>query len=123
VLVVSRFAVADGDGDDFAERARVALAAFAERPGFRRGRLGRAVDDPAEWVLVTEWDGVGAYRRALSTYQVKVAATALLAQAREEAGAFEVLVAADGPGGELTATASDRAVDAAGAGPRAREDR
>ena len=72
-----RFAVADGDvaGEGFAERARVALAAFAGRPGFRRGRVGRSVDEPAEWVLVTEWEGVGAYRRALSAYEVKVGAT------------------------------------------------
>jgi hypothetical protein len=123
LLVVSRFTVPDGAGEGFAERARVALAAFADRPGFRRGRVGRAVDDPAEWVLVTEWDGVGAYRRALSTYQVKVAATPLLAQARDEAGAFEVLVAADGPGAALTTTASDRAADAAGAGTRTPDER
>ena len=92
---------------DFAARARTALAALADRPGFRRGRVGRSVDDPAEWVLVTEWDGVGAYRRALSAYQVKVDATPLLAQARDEPGAYEVPVAVDGPGAELTAAASD----------------
>ena len=123
MLVVSRFAVADGDGEGFAERARVALVAFADRPGFRRGRVGRAVDDPAEWVLVTEWDGVGAYRRALSVYQVRVDAMPLLAQARDEAGAFEVLVAADGPGAAVTAAVSDRAADAGSAAPRSREDR
>ena len=120
MLVVSRFAVAEADGGDFAAQARTALAALADRPGFRRGRVGRSVDDPAEWVLVTEWDGVGAYRRALSAYQVKVDATPLLAQARDEAGAYEVLVAADGPGAELTAAASDRAADAASAGPQRR---
>ena len=115
--MVSRFAVAEPDAGDFAERARLALAALAARPGFRRGRVGRSIDEPAEWVLVTEWDGVGAYRRALSAYEVKVDATPLLAQARDEPGAYEVLVAADGPGAELTAAASDRAPDAASAGP------
>jgi heme oxygenase (mycobilin-producing) len=116
VLVVSRFTVAEEQGGGFADRARVALEAFAARPGFRRGWAGRSVDEPAGWVLVTEWDGVGAYRRALSAYEVKVGATPLLAQARDEPGAFEVLVAADGPGAVVTA-ASDRAADAATAGP------
>jgi heme-degrading monooxygenase HmoA len=116
VLVVSRFGVPPDDGDRFAELARSALAALAARPGFRRGHAGRSTDDPAEWVLVTEWDGVGAYRRALSAYEVKMAATPLLAQARDEAGAFEVLVSADGTG--ITGTAvSDRATDADTAGP------
>jgi antibiotic biosynthesis monooxygenase len=119
VLVVSRFAVPEDGTAGFADRARVALEALAARPGFRRGRVGRGVDEPAEWVLVTEWEGVGAYRRALSAYEVKVAATPLLAQARDEPGAFEVLVAADGPGAVVTA-ASDRAPDAATAGPQRR---
>ena len=78
------------------------------RPGFRRGHAGRAVDDPAEWVLVSEWDGVGAYRRALGTYEVKLAATPLLAQARDDAGAFEELVTAE-PDGVSATAASDRA--------------
>lgn len=116
MLVVSRFTVPEPDGSRFAEQARDALAALAARPGFRRGHAGRSVDDPAEWVLVSEWDGVGAYRRALGTYEVKMAATPLLAQARDEAGAFEELVTADSTG--VTATArSDRAPDADIVGP------
>ena len=115
MLVVTRFAVGLADAD-FPERARAALAALAARPGFRRGHAGPAVDDPAEWVLVSEWDGVGAYRRALSAYEVRVHATPLLARARDEPGAYEVLVAADGD--QLTGTAaSDRAPDAATTGP------
>ncbi|HYT09060.1 MAG TPA: antibiotic biosynthesis monooxygenase [Mycobacteriales bacterium] len=116
VIVVSRFAVPDQESAAFTERARAALAALAGRPGFRRGRVGRSVDEPAEWVLVTEWDGVGAYRRALSAYEVRVAATPLLAQARDEPGAFEVLVSADGAGAVLSA-GSDRAPDAETAAP------
>lgn len=116
MLVVSRFAVPADGGERFAELARVALAALAARPGFRRGHAGRAVDDPAQWVLVTEWDGVGAYRRALSAYEVKMAATPLLAQARDEDGAFEVLLTAD-PSGITGTASSDRAADADTAGP------
>ncbi|HEV7658128.1 MAG TPA: antibiotic biosynthesis monooxygenase [Mycobacteriales bacterium] len=116
MLVVSRFTVPVAGGARFAELAHDALAALAARPGFRRGHAGRSVDDPAEWVLVSEWDGVGAYRRALGTYEVKLAATPLLAQARDEAGAFEELITADGAGVSATAL-SDRAVDADSAGP------
>jgi quinol monooxygenase YgiN len=116
VLVVSRYTVPEAEGVRFAELARAALAALAARPGFRRGHAGRSVDDPAEWVLVSEWDGVGAYRRALGTYEVKLAATPLLAQARDEPGAFEELVTADATGVIGTA-ASDRAADADIAGP------
>lgn len=106
MLVMTRFVVEEDDG--FAGRAHDALAALAACPGYLRGRLGRAFDDPRHWSIVTEWASVGAYRRALSNYDVKVHATPLLAQALDEPSAFEVL-AESAPGGELTVTASDRA--------------
>jgi len=98
VLVVSRFVVTGAEGEDFAARGRRAIEVLAERPGFRSARLGRAADDPTAWVLVTEWQHVGAWRRALSSYEVKLEATPLLALAADEPSAFEVLNAADAQG-------------------------
>ena len=110
MLVVSRFTVPEAESATFVERAEAAVAAFAERPGFLRGRVARAVDDPAEWVLTTEWEGVGAYRRSLSGFDVKVHAAPLLAQSRDEPSAYEVLSATDGAA--VTRSASGRAADA-----------
>ena len=59
-----------------------------------RGRVGRAADDPTQWVLTTEWTGVGAYRRSLSSYDVKVDAAPLLSLGARPS-AFEVLHAGD----------------------------
>jgi hypothetical protein len=61
--------------------------------------------------MVTEWDDVGSYRRSLSGFEVKIAATPLLAQAMAEPSAFEVLFE-DGPGEASTVRVSDRARDA-----------
>jgi heme oxygenase (mycobilin-producing) len=110
VLVFNRFLVPPDAQEPFAARAHVALAALAERPGYRSGRLTRALDDPARWCLVTEWESVGAYRRALGSYEVKVHATPLLAESLDEPSAYETLAAAD-PGGAVVVTASDRAAD------------
>jgi hypothetical protein len=115
-MVVTRFAVPERDADRFLVESRAALDALAARPGYLRGRVGRAVDDPAVWVLVLEWEGVGDYRRALSDYDVKVRATPVLAAARDEPSGYEVLLAADAVGG-VEASPSDRAPDAATAGP------
>ena len=111
MLVVTRFDVPEQESAAFLPRAEAALAAFAARPGYVRGRIGRAADDPTQWVVTTEWTGVGAYRRSLSSYDVKVDAAPLLSLGRDEPSAFEVLVSsgdADGP----VSGGSRRAVDA-----------
>ena len=95
------------DGADFAERAQRALAALAARPGYVRGTLGRSTDEPDAWVLLTEWENVGSYRRALGNYEVKLHATPLLASARDVPGGFEALLDV-APGGASIARSSDR---------------
>jgi hypothetical protein len=119
MLVVNRFiAPTDGAAEtEFTDHATAALEVLAAQRGYVRGDLGRAYDDPAHWILVTEWESVGAYRRALGTFDVKVHATPLLAQSVDEPSAFEVLASAE-PGGAPVRSASDRS--AAGAtGPGA----
>lgn len=106
MLVVNRFAVADEEA--FVGRAHAALAALAERPGYLRGHLTRALDEPDQWVLLTEWESVGTYRRALGAFEVKVSATPLLAESLPGPSAFEALASAP-PGGPVTVTGSDRA--------------
>jgi quinol monooxygenase YgiN len=110
VLVTNRFVVEEEVADDFTGRAHAALAALAARPGYRRGELLRAFDDPRHWCLVTEWESVGAYRRALGAFDVKIHATPLLAESLDEPSAYEVLASAE-PDGAVRVAASDRATD------------
>ena len=53
--------------------------------------MGRNLDDPTLWVLTTRWEHVGAYRRALSAYEVKLQAVPLLSRAVDEPSAYEVV--------------------------------
>lgn len=108
MLALNRFVVAAERAAEFTEQAHAALAALAARPGYRGGELARALDDPARWCLVTRWDSVGAYRRALGAFDVKVTATPLLAGSIEEPSGYEVLASAP-PGGEVSVRASDLA--------------
>jgi len=108
---------ASGPASGFAAGAERALAALGRAAGYRAGRLGRAVDAPDEWVLVTEWDGPGAWRRALGGFDVKMELTPLLAHAVDAPGAFEVLVGQDGPAAPLRHHGSALAPDAATAAP------
>lgn len=99
------------DASEFEHRAQAALRVLATRPGFVRGTLGRATDDEVDWLVLTEWDSVGAYRRALGAYEVKLVATPVLAQAEDRPSAFEALLTIRADGSEKTAV-SDRANDA-----------
>jgi hypothetical protein len=90
VIVVNRFR-----GEDLREGLEHALAVLAERPGYLSGTIGRNVDEPTLWLLATTWENVGSYRRALSSYDVKVAAVPMLSQAIDEPSAYETLDAGE----------------------------
>ena len=91
MLVVTRHQVPPGSEAAWLDRARAAVSALAQRPGYRSARIGRAVDDRGLFVLETEWEHVGAYRRALSGYDVKVTAWPVLGEALDEPTAYELL--------------------------------
>ena len=117
MLVALRFTVADGNDANFRRRAETAMTALSACPGFRRGGLSRAIDNAHCWLLLTEWESVGAWRRALSSYDVKMSAVPLLSQALDDPSAYETLVVDDGAGTGLRIVESDRAPDADTAGP------
>ena len=48
-------------------------------------------------MLTTEWESVGAYRRALSAYDVKLTAVPVLSRALDEPSAYEARRAGDRP--------------------------
>ena len=92
MIVVSRFRVDASDGaagEAFRAEVEQAHAVLAARPGYVDGAVGRNVDDPSLWLLTTWWENVGSYRRALSAYDVKVAAVPLLSRALDEPSAYE----------------------------------
>jgi hypothetical protein len=72
--------------------------------------VARASDDPELWAMVARWESVGSYRKALSSYEVKLNAVPFLSRAIDEPTAFEVLfgIAAEGE----RVTSSDLAGDA-----------
>ena len=89
MLVITRFRVPAERADAFAADLHAVVDALGARPGFGEAFVGRNLDDPGLWTLTTRWDGVGAYRRALSAYEVKVATAAPYAHAIEEPGAYD----------------------------------
>jgi quinol monooxygenase YgiN len=91
VLVVNRFRVPEDDSTQFRVDLEAAYAVLARQRGYVEGQLGRNVDDPTLWTMVTRWSNVGSYRRALSSYDVKTGAVQLLGRAIDEPSAYESL--------------------------------
>lgn len=102
MLVVNRFRVPEADEPAFRVDVEAARAALADRPGYLSGTIGRNLDDPGLWVLTTTWEHVGAYRRALSSYDVKLHAVPLLGRALDEPSAYEPVE----PGADLNIQAT-----------------
>lgn len=79
-------------------RLRDAVDILSGFPGFQEARIGRATDDGLLILLSQAWDSVGAYRRALSSFEVKVSVVPLLSTALDEPSAFEAVYLRDGKG-------------------------
>jgi quinol monooxygenase YgiN len=88
VFAVTRFRAHGDDAEALSAAVPALLAALGARPGFRDGELGRSADDPSLWALVTRWDGVGAYRRALSAAEVKITGAPVWVHAVDEPGVY-----------------------------------
>jgi len=91
VFVVIRFRVAEGDQAVFETRLAAAVEVLSRQRGFVAARAGRNADDPELLALTMEWQNIGSYRRALSPYEVKLAAVPLLSEAIDEPTAYEAL--------------------------------
>lgn len=89
VLVVTRFRVLEEDESTFVTALADVVDALAAAPGFLWSETGRNLDDPSLWALVTRWVDVGSYRRALSSYDAKLAFGALQWRVLEEPSAYE----------------------------------
>ena len=88
MFAVTRLRVSGADAGALTAAVDVLLAALAARPGWCGGEVGQAADDPSLWAVVTRWDGVGAYRRALSAAEVQVAGAPVWVHALAEPGAY-----------------------------------
>jgi CelD/BcsL family acetyltransferase involved in cellulose biosynthesis len=103
LLVVSRYRV-QSDRSEWLDRMRSALTVLGESDGFVRGSISQATDDADLLVVSSTWTGVGAYRRALSRFEVKMHVIPLLSTAIDEPSAFEALVSRDESGESLFAS-------------------
>ena len=79
-------------------RLRGAVATLSGYDGFVDAVIARATDDGLLILMSLRWRHVGDYRRALSSYDVKVSVVPLLSMAVDEPSAYEILHERDASG-------------------------
>lgn len=89
MIAVIRYSVPEARSEEFAAHAKRILDVLAAQPGHRAGRVGRAVDETELWAIVSEWEGAGFYRRALSAARMEM--YPLMSLMINESSAFEVV--------------------------------
>ena len=88
MFAVTRLRVPARDAAELATATTAVLAGLAARPGYLGGEVGRSTEDGGLWALLTRWDGVGSYRRALSAADVKIAGAPVWVHALDEPGVY-----------------------------------
>jgi quinol monooxygenase YgiN len=89
MIAIARFELPLSRAEDFRAELEAVKAVLSEAAGFINGTVGQNLDQPTLWVLTTEWQNVGSYRRALSSTRAKLEAIPVLARAIDEPGAYE----------------------------------
>ena len=89
MFAVTRFRATGDDAEALAAAVDAAAGGAGRRGrGSWDGELGPPADDPDLWALVTRWDGVGSYRRALSAAEVKITGAPVWVHALDEPGVY-----------------------------------
>ncbi len=91
VLVITRHRVAQSDLPEWLISAKAALAPLATQPGCISSEIALATDEADLVTVVTRWQGVGTYRRALSNFDVKIHSIPFLSTAVDQSTAFELI--------------------------------
>jgi hypothetical protein len=96
MIVVTRHLVPQKDLAKWLASAKLAIAPLAKMPGCKSIVVGLATDQVDLVSVVSTWDGVGSYRRALSNFDVKMTSIPFLSTAIDEPSAFEVVLSQQG---------------------------
>lgn len=84
MIVVNRFRAGPG----FDRELQPAVEILRAKPGCLDIEVGLNLDDPGLWVMVSRWENVGSYRRALGGFESKSVVVPLLSRAIDEPTAY-----------------------------------
>ncbi len=121
MFVVTRHRVAQTDLAAWLEQAKLAVAPLASAAGCKELHIGLATDEADLVSIISVWDGVGSYRRALSSFDAKMLSIPFLSTAIDEPSAYEIVHSRHGTAAADFAPARAKDADEIGLGDAASE--
>lgn len=91
LLVITKHRVHPNEMASWTQSAKTAISPLAACAGCLGTEIGLATDEADLAVVVSKWENVGAYRRALSNFEVKMHSIPFLSTAVDESSAFELI--------------------------------
>ncbi|MGA4668708.1 antibiotic biosynthesis monooxygenase family protein [Propionibacteriaceae bacterium Y1923] len=89
MIVLNRFRVPADQRAGFLAQAQAAVELLRTKPGVQSVDFVQNLDEPDLWALVSHWDQVGSYRRALNGFESKTVIVPMLSLAIDEASAYD----------------------------------
>ena len=91
IAVIAQLVVPEGDRAQFDQGYVRVGELVAQSPGFLSSELGQSTDSLQDLTLIHRWEGVGAYRKFLSRYEVKLEVIPFLSKFTKESVTVEII--------------------------------
>ena len=75
--------------------AESAVKVLQTKPGFIEANVLHSADDTSRFLVKTDWEDVGSYRKALGSTEAKIGVWPFLADMHDDVSAFENLLRVD----------------------------
>ena len=83
------------DQEPWLASAEAAIQVLQVKPGFIEANVFHSADEPSRFLVKTDWEDVGSYRKALGSTEAKIGVWPFLADMHDEVSAFENLLRVD----------------------------
>ena len=91
IAVIAQLVVPEGDRAQFDQGYARIGELVGQSPGFLSSELGQSTDSLQDLTLIHRWEGVGAYRKFLSRYEVKLEVIPFLSKFTKESVTVEII--------------------------------
>ncbi len=110
IAVIAQLAVPAGARGQFEQGYDRMVKLCAQSPGFLSGELGQSTDSLEDFTVIHRWADVGAYRKFLSRYEVKLEVIPFLSTFTKDSVTVEIIM--DSQSGQVESGTSSLASDA-----------